>query len=128
MRQPRDGAGLALEAANRFGLIEPAGMQHLQGDPPFHVGIETEVDDAETALPQLALDAIGTDVFRPRRRESARRAVGEGGRFAEQLIERRQGAAELGMASEQRLHGPRAGRTGGRRARHPAPPPLPVPG
>ncbi len=50
MRQASDGARLALEAANRFRLIEPAGVQHFQRHPSLHVRIKAEVDDAESAL------------------------------------------------------------------------------
>ncbi len=107
MGQAGDGARFALEATDGFGLIEPAGVQHLQRHPSFQIGIIAQVDDAEPALSQLALDAIRPELRRRGTRPS-RWPVGQGGRVAEEMIDGRQGDAELRMPGEQFLtvHGP----------------------
>ena len=83
-------------------------MQQLQGDAPFHVRIEAQIDDAESALAQLALNAIGTDLIGSDDQRRGRWTFRNGDRLGEQAIERRQRAVELRMARQQRLavHGP----------------------
>src|SRR5262245_30519620 len=53
--QPAEGMRLALEAGDDLVLVEPAGVQHLDGDAPAHVGVVGKVDDAEAAGAEFAL-------------------------------------------------------------------------
>ena len=49
MAKPADGVRLALEAGQRLGLVDPAGVEHLDGDAALHVGVEGQIDDAKAA-------------------------------------------------------------------------------
>jgi hypothetical protein len=50
--------GLALEAPPALGVSDGLAGEDLQGDRPLEVGVESAIDDAHSALAELAEDAI----------------------------------------------------------------------
>src|SRR5436190_22779581 len=97
MSQPSGGAGFALEAIDGFGLIEPAGMEQLQGDVTFDVWIVGTKDDAEAAGTQLAHDGVRTDALRQRLRQAVKVALTQSGGIAAKLFEQFESFEEIGM-------------------------------
>ena len=62
VRQRREQLGLALEARHALGVLCKVLGQRLDGDGPVELGVASEIDNAHTAAPELALDRVRTDL------------------------------------------------------------------
>ena len=128
--QPGGARASRWKRADGLRLVEAAGVQHLDGDAPLDVGVVGQVDDAEAAGAQLALDPVGPDALRQRAPAAAAGAV------ADRPARRSSPAQRLGQlrgvargVGPGPAAGPRGGRRRPRRARraNSASPGRPVP-
>jgi hypothetical protein len=60
--QPGSGASLTLKTLEYAGLTQAPRVENFEGDPPMKIWIESEVNGAERARSQGALDPVGTNL------------------------------------------------------------------